>query len=264
MNTHNTSILITGGTGNLGGFLVPRLVGAHGPVRVVSRSKHESTDNVEFTVGNVSTGQGLENALNGIETIVHLAGSNKGDEAKTANLVQAAQHTGAKHLVYISVVGADRIPVESAIDRAMFGYVAAKRASEEIIAESGIPWTTLRATQFHELIFAMAQGMTKMPVVPVPSLLAQPIGASDVADRLIELAIGEPLGLVPEIGGPKVYELRDLIGSYMKAVGKERPMLSIRLPGKAAAAYRAGANLTPDRAVGEQTWEEFLKTVTPR
>ena len=68
--------------------------------------------------------------MDGVETIVHCAGSAKGDEDKARNLVRAASRAGARHLVYISVVGADRVPVVSGVDRAMFGYFAAKRAAE--------------------------------------------------------------------------------------------------------------------------------------
>src|SRR4030095_5389872 len=85
------------------------------------------------------------------------------------NLVRAASRAGAPHLVYISVVGADRVPIASAVDRAMFGYYGSKLASERIVTESGLPWTTLRATQFHDLILTMARALAKLPVVVVPA-----------------------------------------------------------------------------------------------
>ncbi|MEO3768572.1 hypothetical protein [Streptomyces sp. B8F3] len=95
----------------------------------------------------------------------------------------------------MSVVGADRTPVVSGLDRAMFGYVAAKRASEEIVAGSGLPWTTLRATQIHELTLKTARAMARMPVLPAPSgFRIQPIAAAEVADRLAEPALAEPAG----------------------------------------------------------------------
>jgi uncharacterized protein YbjT (DUF2867 family) len=109
--------------------------------------------------------------------------------------------------VYISVVGDDRIPVESGVDRAMFGYFAAKLAAERVVAGSGLPWTTQRATQFHDGILKTARQMAKLPVVPVPAgFQFQPIDTGEVADRLTELALGTPAGLVPDIAGPQVYE----------------------------------------------------------
>jgi uncharacterized protein YbjT (DUF2867 family) len=101
-------------------------------------------------------------------------------------------------VVNISVVGADRVPVESGVDRAMFGYFAAKRAAEQVIEGSGVPWTTLRATQFHEAMFALAKAMAKLPVVPVAAgFQFQPVAADEVAERLVELALNEPADLVP-------------------------------------------------------------------
>jgi uncharacterized protein YbjT (DUF2867 family) len=94
----------------------------------------------------------------------------------------------------------------------------------------------------------------------------QPIDAGEVADRLVELALGTPSGRVPDLGGPRVYELADLMRGYLTAAGKRRPLLPMPMPGKAAKAYRAGANLAPDRAVGRRTWEDFLaaRLSTPR
>src|SRR5215211_1154543 len=118
----------------------------------------------------LATGEGIQPAVDGVETIVHLAGSPKGDEDKARNLVRAASRAGAAHLVYISVVGADRIPIHSRVDRAMFGYFESKRAAEKVVENSGLPWTTLRATQFHDLILMVAKQMAKPPVIPNPAV----------------------------------------------------------------------------------------------
>src|ERR671926_1374428 len=99
-------ILVTGGTGTLGRLVVRRLGDTGCNVRVLSRRSHKSGDGIEFMTGDLATGEGLEAAVNGVETIVHCAGSNKGDEDKTRNLVRVASQARAPHLVYISVVGA--------------------------------------------------------------------------------------------------------------------------------------------------------------
>ncbi|MGD9894294.1 MAG: SDR family oxidoreductase [Dehalococcoidia bacterium] len=252
-------ILVTGGTGTLGRHVVPRLRDAGSQVRVLSRRSHEPADGIEYTTGDLATGAELERAVAGVETIVHLAGSAKGDDDKARNLVQAASRTGVRHLVYISVVGADRIPVVSGIDRTMFGYFAAKRAAEQIVAGSDVPWTTLRATQFYDLTLATIQQMTKLPVIPAPSKFRfQPIDTDEVAARLVDLSLGRPSGLVPDMGGPRVYGMDELVRSYLRAGHRRRPIMPVWLPGKAAGAIRAGANLAPDRAVGHRTWEDFL------
>jgi uncharacterized protein YbjT (DUF2867 family) len=141
----------------------------------------------------------------------------------------------------------------------MFGYFAAKRAAEQTIADSGLGWTTLRATQFHDGILVTVRQLSRLPVLLVPAgFRFQPVDPGEVADRLVELALGPPAGLVPEVGGPRVYELAALVRGYLRARGKRRPILPVWLPGRAARAFRAGANLAPDRAVGRRTWEEFL------
>src|SRR3712207_3911972 len=234
------SILVTGGTGTLGRLVVPRLRDTGCDVRVLSRSRREGGEGIAFVSGDLATGEGIDAAVAGTEIIVHLAGEMKGDEAKARHLVQAASRAGARHLVYISVVGADRIPVVSGIDRAMFGYFASKRAAEQVVADSGLPWTTLRATQFHDLLLMVAQQMTKLPVIPVPAgFRFQPVDAGEVAARLVELTLGEPSGLVPDMGGPRVYSAAELLRSYLRATKRRRPIVPVWVPGKAARAFRA-------------------------
>src|SRR5207247_2009633 len=175
-------------------------------------------DGIEFVAGDLDTGEGLEGAVDGVGTIVHCAGGAKGDEEKTGNLVRAASRAGVRHLVYISVVGVERIPVVSGVDRAMFGYFASKRAAEEVVAGSGLPWTTLRATQFHDLLLMTARQMAKLPVIPVPAgFRFQPVDAGEVAQRLVELALGTPAGLVPDMAGPRVYEMAELLRGDLRA-----------------------------------------------
>lgn len=258
-----TSILITGGTGALGRLVVAQLQASGHRIRVLSRQNGLSSPSgpkpVIYVTGDVSTGEGLAEALTGIDTVVHCAGSDKGDDVKARNLVRAVPRAKVNHLVYISVVGADRIPVGNGIDRAMFGYFGAKRAAELIIEESGIPYTTLRAAQFHDFVRNIMALMAKMPIMPLwAGAQFQPVDKHEVAARLSELAMGQPAGLVPDIAGPTIYPMAELARSYLKAAGKRRLIMNMRTPGKAAAAFRAGANLSPDHAVGGQTWPEFL------
>jgi uncharacterized protein YbjT (DUF2867 family) len=124
-----------------------------------------------------------------------------------------------------------------------------------------VPWTILRAAQFHDLVWKTVQAMAKLPVLPVPGgLRFQPVDARDVAERLVDLALGEPAGLVPDLVGPKVYSLGELARDYLEATGKHRLSLPIRVPGKAGKVYRAGGNLTLTGATqGTRTWEDYLK-----
>jgi uncharacterized protein YbjT (DUF2867 family) len=253
-------ILVTGGTGTLGRLVVRHLHDAGYDVRVFARHSDAAKDGIEFMSGDLTTGEGIAPAVDGVETIVHLAGSAKGDEDKTRNLLRAASsQTRLPHVVYISVVGAERIPVDSRVDRAMFGYFASKRAAEKVVEDSGLPWTTLRATQFHEGMLAVARQMVKLPVLPVPvGFCFQPVEADEVTSRLVELMLGEPSGLVPDMGGPRVYGAAELLRGYLRATQRRRLIVPVWLPGKAAREFRTGANLAPERAVGHRTWEEFL------
>jgi uncharacterized protein YbjT (DUF2867 family) len=251
MSLTNTPILVTGGTGTLGRLVVPQLRAAGHDVRVLSRHAHDAENGIEYVSCDLLGGNGIDAAVAGVETVVHLAGANKGDDVATANLVRACVGAGVRHIVYISVIGADVMPI---------GWFRLKLAAERSIAESGVPYTILRAAQFHDLVLTMAEKMAKMPVVPKPGgLRFQPVDARDVADRIAELALGEPAGVVADIAGPTVYGLDALNRSYLSARGKHRPMMPVRIPGKAGKLYRAGENLTLEGAtVGTHTWEEFL------
>jgi uncharacterized protein YbjT (DUF2867 family) len=252
-------ILVTGGTGTLGRSLVPRLQAAGADVRILSRRAGEAEPGLERVTGDLQSGEGIDATVAGIDTIVHCAGTRKDDGDKARVLVAAASRAAVHHVVFISVVGADRVPVAGRADRAMFTYYASKLDAERVVAASGLPWTTLRATQFHDLILMTVAGMARLPLIPVPSgFRFQPVDTGEVADRLVRLALGEPAGLVPDLAGPRVYEMRELVRSYLRASGKRRLLVPLRLPGGSAAAIREGANLAPDRAVGRRTWEEFL------
>ncbi|WP_331748333.1 NAD(P)H-binding protein [Streptomyces sp. NBC_00648] len=245
-------ILVTGGTGTLGNHVVPLLRKAGRTVRVLSRNPRQSSDSgVEYVGCDLMAGEGIDAAVDGVETVLHLAGGPKGDDVATRNLVDAASRAGVKHIVYISVIGADTVPL---------GYFQAKLGAERAIEESGIPWTTLRAAQFHDLVLTMAEKMAKMPVVPVPGgIRFQPVDSREVAARLVELVLGEPAGLVADLAGPRVYGMGDLNRTYLQARGKHRLMMPVRVPGKAGRAYRAGDNLSlGNPVVGTRTWEDFL------
>src|SRR5207247_3657324 len=97
----------------------------------------------------------------------------------------------------------------------MFGYFGSKLATERVVAGSGLPWTTLRAAQFYDLVLMVARQMAKLPVIPVPAgVRFQPVDADEVAARLVELALGAPAGLVPDVAGPRVSAMADLLGGH--------------------------------------------------
>ncbi|MFF8728702.1 SDR family oxidoreductase [Streptomyces sp. NPDC015171] len=240
-----TTILVTGGTGTLGRLVTERLRADGHEVRVLSR--HSRPYAVDLRAG----GAGLDAALAGVETVVHCASTPRGgDEQAARNLLAAAGRAGVDHLVYISIVGVDRVP---------FGYYRAKFAVERLVEESGLGWTVLRATQFHDLVVTLFEGLSKPPVMAVPAGVAdQPVEVGEVAERLAELALSAPAGRVPDMAGPEVRPLDSLARAFLRATGRRRPVLRVPLLGKAYRAFREGGHLAPERAVGKVGFEEYL------
>jgi uncharacterized protein YbjT (DUF2867 family) len=257
-----TLVLVTGGTGRVGRPVVQRLHDAGRELRVLSHTREGTIDGVEYARADLVKDEGVDQAIRGANVIIHCAGvpSFGRDQAMTANLVRAARRLPEPpHLVKISVVGADRVPV-GGLGKMMFGYFESMRATERAVEGSGLPWTTLRATQFFDAVALIGRAMAKLPLIPVPSgVRFQPVDTGEVADRLIELADGAPAGLAPDFAGPTAYPMTDLVRSYLQAVGRHRPLMPVHLPGKTARAVKDGANLPAgDATLGHRTWEEFL------
>jgi uncharacterized protein YbjT (DUF2867 family) len=244
-------ILVTGGTGSLGSKVVDRLSRSGEDVRVMSGSGRAGTIR-----GDLLTGEGLEEAVEGVGTIIHCASSpirkaRQVDVEGTRRLLQAASRAGVSHFVFISIVGVDRNPY--------YTYFRVKLEAERLVGRSEVPWTILRATQFHEFVLKQIRFLERGPLALVPKgFLLQPIETGEVADRLVELALSKPAGRVPDVGGPEVRTVLDLARSYLQAAGRRKRVLEIPLPGKTARAWRQGAQLAPDHRYGRTTWEEFL------
>ncbi|MFF4528578.1 SDR family oxidoreductase [Streptomyces sp. NPDC001407] len=245
-------ILVTGGTGTLGRALVARLLADGVPVRVMSRRPRRADDDrpYEWAVCDLVQGTGLDAALADVRAVVHCATNARNDVAATRQLADAARRAGVPHLVYVSIVGIKTIPLP---------YYRSKLEAERIVRESGLPWTTLRTTQFHDLVATLTTVQRRLPVVlTLSGVRFQSIEVTEVADRLAELAQGAPAGRVPDMAGPEIREARDLAAATLRAAGLRKRVVPVRLPGKIIRNLRAGGNLAPDRAVGTATFEEFL------
>ncbi|MFD7157311.1 SDR family oxidoreductase [Kribbella sp. NPDC059898] len=236
-----TSILVTGGTGTLGRPTVARLQGHQ--VRVLSRKP--GPDRV---VGDLTTGQGL--ALDGFDIVVHLATSQgKRDVEQTRNLLAAA--SGVRHLIVMSIAGIDRIPLP---------YYRYKLEAERLVAESGVPYTVLRATQFHNLVDKVLSAQRFLPAVLAPSVTLQPIAVEEVAARLAELVEQPPLnGRAPDIGGPERRTVVELARLWKDARSVRRAVLPVRVPGKTFGAFAAGDATVDGPEYGKITFAEFLR-----
>jgi uncharacterized protein YbjT (DUF2867 family) len=257
------TVLVTGGTGLLGRRVAAELDTAGHTVRVLSRgpAAAESVPG-RLIVGDLRTGEGLAEAVAGADAIVHCASAPRDfravDIEGTARLLAAAeQKIRGTHLVYISIVGIDRLST---------GYYQAKLAVERSIEGSGIPWTMLRATQFHEFCANQFDRMTRLPVALMPrNWRIQPVDVGRVAARLADAATSEPAHRLPDLGGPEVLSWADAARGYLQAVDRHRPVLQIPVPGAFSAAMRQGANLAgAGERAGGQTWSDFLSTHVER
>ncbi|MFN2495333.1 MAG: SDR family oxidoreductase [Pseudonocardiaceae bacterium] len=250
-----TRILVTGGTGTLGREVVRQLAGGRQVVRVLSRRPRPAGQpaEIEWAVGDLGTGAGIDAAVGDVNTIIHCASdARRGKESLpgTRRFLQAARRADVAHLVYISIVGIDRVPT---------GYYQLKLAEEQLIEQSGLAWTIQRATQFHDLIFLLLAAAARLPVMVLPAgVRVQPVDAGEVATRLVELAGMPPAGRAADLGGPQIRTFRELALTYLRASGKRRLLLPVRLPGAVFRGYRQGGHLTPEHAEGRRTFEEYL------
>jgi uncharacterized protein YbjT (DUF2867 family) len=181
------TFLVTGGTGRLGALVVGLLRRDTHDVRVASRRQGAGLSTVDW-----KTGGGLAAAVAGVDAIVHCATALRSADLDR-RLVAAAATADVPHLLYISIVGVDKVPL---------GFYATKLAAEQVIEQSGLPYTILRTTQFHDLIRLVLAASARMPLMFVPGLSFQPVDVSEVAERLASLAAGAPAGRVPDMGGP--------------------------------------------------------------
>ncbi|HWD79172.1 MAG TPA: NAD(P)H-binding protein [Kribbella sp.] len=236
-----SSILVTGGTGTLGRPTVARLQ-AH-DVRVLSRKP--GPDRV---VGDLTTGQGL--ALDGFDIVVHLATSQgRRDVEQTRNLLAAA--SGVRHLIVMSIAGIDRIPLP---------YYRYKLEAERLVADSGVPYTILRATQFHDLIDKVLGAQRFLPAVLAPAVTLQPIAVEEVAVRLAELVEQPPVnGRAEDIGGPERRSVVELARMWKDARAVRRPVLPVRVPGRTFRAFAAGDATVDGPEYGKITFAEYLR-----
>ena len=238
-----TRVLVTGGTGTLGTPTVERLRAADCDVTVLSRKSEPG-----LTTGDLLTGAGIAEAVSDVDTIVHLS-TGKNDVQAASNLLTAARASGVSHIVLMSIAGIDRVPLP---------YYRDKMAIEALVRQSRVPFTILRATQFHTLVERIFTSQRASPVTLAPSFAVQPIDPAEVASRLVELVGAPPAGRVADIGGPETRPVRDFAALWTRARGSRRPVWPLRLPGKTFAAFAAGGILVAGEPYGRSTFDEFL------
>ena len=213
---------------------------------MLTRHTVTSEPGVQFITGDLLTGAGVDEAVQGVDAIVHCAGNFKGDAAMTRTLVRGGSRKPAHRTSCSSPWSAPTASPSSASARLTFAYFRAKREAEDVIvAASGLPWTTLRATQFYDLFLIVGKAVAKLPACTVCGgfSLSAGRGRRGGGQARGARARSSLPGLVPDLGGPRVYRMSDLVRSYLRAVHRRRLLLPLWIPGKSARVVRAGGNL---------------------
>ncbi|MBK6316973.1 MAG: NAD(P)H-binding protein [Blastocatellia bacterium] len=251
------NVLITGGTGHLGRLIVQRALAAGHAVRIASRRTQPSTalDGASWATVDLGAGLGLREALEDIDAIVHAASDPRNAEVAdikgTRLLAEAARDAGVSHLLFVSIVGIDRIP---------FPYYQHKFEAERILVDSGVPHSILRAAQFHSFIDLLLRSASRLPLIfPVPSgFHVQSVATEEVAERIAGALADGPRGMLPDYAGPEPMTLDEAATAWKAARGVRKPTFKLPTFGKTAAGFRAGHNTAPDGERGSVTWREWL------
>jgi uncharacterized protein YbjT (DUF2867 family) len=248
-------VAVVGGTGTLGVPLVAELARRGHAVRVLSRNTPAAPlpgGAVHHPV-DLRNGEGIEPALDGAEVLVDAASSRRQARAVmvdgTQRLLETGAHAEVRHHLLISIVGCDR---------ASLSYYRVKTAQEEAVAAGRVPWSILRATQFHDLLAWAFTGAARLRLRPTGLMQLQPVDVALVAGRLADTVEAQPAGRLPDLAGPRVQTLGELSASFARSRGQR--LLPLRVPsvGRAGRALRDGALCDEAAAAGGPSFEEWL------
>jgi uncharacterized protein YbjT (DUF2867 family) len=233
------NIAIVGGTGTVGAEVARELSARGHTVRVLSRHAPE------YPV-DLSDGTGLARALAGVSVVVD---ASQGGRAVlvdgTARLLAAEREAGVAHHIGVSVVGVDRVGGP---------YNKAKLDQEAEIARSGVPWTIVRATQFHTLLARTFAASARLGVLPSVTVPLQPVDPREVGRALADTAEAEPSLAITQFAGPEVVSAHELAQRWRESTGSHA--VSLRLP--VPHSLRAGGLTNPGAWRGKVTFDAWL------
>lgn len=237
------NIAIVGGTGTVGAEAVRALAARGHVVRVLSRRA------AEYPV-DLTTGDGLERALAGVDVVIDAAnGNRKVMVGGTERLLRAEAAAGVRHHVLVSIVG---------IDEVGGAYYKTKLAQEAAVRAGGVPWTIMRATQFHPFVAQVFAKSAKLGVVPSLSAPLQPVDPGEVGRALADAAEAAPAFAIERFAGPEVVSARELARRWRSATGSHA--VPVRLP--ATRSLRAGGLTDTSAPHGNVTFEQWLAGAT--
>lgn len=240
-------IAVAGGTGLVGRMVVEEVRRAGATPVVIARSA-----GVDLV-----TGAGLPAALDGVDAVVDVSNvdtlSAKRSiaffEAATVHLLAAGAEAGVRHHVALSIVGSDRVDLP---------YYLGKRRQEDLVAAGPVPWTVLRATQFHEFAGQLIDRSPR-PIALALRMRCQPVAAREVAVELVAAAVDRPAGLLPDLAGPRPEAMDAMVRRVVAARGVRRLVVRAPMVGRAGRQTKAGGLLPGDGAtLGTETFDDWL------
>ena len=243
-------IVVAGATGTVGRHVVATATSRGYDVVPLSRSAGHD----------VSTGQGLPQAMAGAHAVIDVSGEVTTSAKKSItfatgasrNLLAAEAETGVRHHIALSIVGIDNIDA---------GYYAGKLAQEQVVSTGSVPWSIVRAAQFHEFAQQVLAAGKLGPLSVIPKILLRPVAAREVAARLVDVAEHEPVGRAEDFVGPADERLVDLVRRMFAFDGVTRPALEVPLPGKYWRACASGVlRGTADAEQGQITFDQWLRS----
>ena len=255
------TVLITGGTGTLGQAFAPAAEAAGHTVRLGSRRSRppDCPPSYEWAPMQIAAGEGVAEAVTQVDAVIHAASDPRHAEAVdvdgTRHLVEAAHAAGVPHLLYVSIVGIDAIPL---------GYYQRKLAAEQIVRQSPVPYSILRATQFHPFVDMLLSAAARVPfVIPLPTdFQVQSVAPAEVAARLVRCLEEGPAERLADFGGPEAITLAQAAADWKRITGVDKRVLHMPIPGTVAAGFRAGKNVVRSGEHGTIRWVDWLRERT--
>ena len=223
--------------------------------RILSRDPRGHVDAVH---GDLGTGEGIAKALAGMEVVVHAASATRSmravravDVEGTRRMLAMCRDAGIQHVAFVSIVG---------IDKVSYPYYRAKLAAEGVVREGVVPWSIIRATQFHSFmemtlaLFSRLPGVTAIPY----GWQFQPVDEREVAQRVYDVALGKPSAALPDFGGPEVRDYRSIAQAWLAARRSKRRLVNLPVPLKGSRQVAAGNLTCPDHRDGTLTFDQYL------
>jgi uncharacterized protein YbjT (DUF2867 family) len=252
------AVLVTGSTGSLGSALVPVLIARGHTVRAMSRRPAAAPAGADRVVADLSTGDGLAEALCGVSVVVHAAkdltdhrSGRSGDADYLRPFLSRASEAGVDHFLYTSIVGVDRNP---------YAFYQVKLACERLIARSGIPYSVIRASQFPQLVLSTLRRGLRGPLCLVPyGFSAQPVAVEDYAEHIADRIETGPSNTITEFAGPERLTAPEIARIWLQETGQRKVIVPVPIRGRVARAFRLQSNIADAGAPrGTRTWREYV------